>query len=108
MNFLLKFFGPLEQTEDNGKILENALFRQFLENYNFEEIKFWRTAQKQEVDFVIKGSKAFEVKANPEKFKKSKYKAFFQNYPKIEFFIASFDCEKEKIDGMPVVEIWRE
>ncbi|MDP2909852.1 MAG: ATP-binding protein [bacterium] len=107
-NFLFKNFKPLEQREDNGQILENALFRQFLENYDFEEIKFWRTAQKQEVDFVIKGSRAFEVKANPEKFKKNKYKAFFGNYPQIEFFIASFDCQKEKIDGIPIVEIWRE
>lgn len=107
-NFLFKNFKPLEQREDSGQILENALFRQFLENYDFEEIKFWRTAQKQEVDFVVKGSRAFEVKVNPEKFKKSKYKSFFENYPEIEFFIASFDCQKEKMDGIPIVEIWKE
>jgi len=106
-NFLLRNLKPFEQREDRGQILENALFRQLLESYNFEEIKFWRTTQKQEVDFIIGENKALEVKISPERFKKSKYKAFFQNYPEIKFFIASFDCSKEKIDGIPIVEIWK-
>jgi len=106
-NFLLKNLKPFVQREDKGQILENALFRQFLEILDFEEIKFWKTVQKQEVDFVIKENKAFEVKVNPERFKKSKYNAFFRNYPKIKFFIASFDCLEKKVKNIPVIEIWK-
>jgi hypothetical protein len=106
-NFLLKDLKPLEERSDKGQILENALFKELLKNYGFEEIKFWRTTQKQEVDFVVREEKAFEVKATPERFKKNKYKAFYESYPKIKFSIVSFDSSRQKIGDIPVIEVWK-
>lgn len=106
-NFLLRNFKPFEQREDKGQILENALFRELLKSYDIEEIKFWRTSQGQEVDFVVQEKVAYEVKTVPERFKKSKYKLFFENYPKIKFSLVSLDYPKDSIGEIPVVETWK-
>ena len=106
-NCLLKNLKPFEEREDKGQLLENALFKEFLKSYDFEEIKFWRTTQKQEIDFIIKEEAAYEAKVNPERFRKSKCKSFFENYPNIKFSLVSFDYPKEKIEKISVVEVWK-
>jgi len=106
-NFLLKNFRPFEEREDKGETLENSLFREFLNKYDFDEIKFWRTVQKQEIDFVIKEKFAYEVKANPERFRKRKLELFFKNYPEMKFSLVSFDCSKKETGGFPIIEVWK-
>lgn len=105
-NFLLRNFKLYYDREDRGELLKNALFRQLIEKYDFEDIKFWRTIQKNEIDFIIEDGKSYEVKTNPEKFKKRNYKRFFDTYPEIEFSIVSFDVQKRKINSFPVLEVW--
>jgi len=105
-NFLLRNFKLYYDREDRGELLENALFRQLIEKYDFEDTKFWRTIQKNEIDFIIEDGKSYEVKTNPEKFKKRNYKQFFDTYPEIEFSIVSFDVQKRKINSFPVLEVW--
>ena len=105
-NFLLRNFKLYYDREDRGELLENALFRQLIEKYDFEDTKFWRTIQKNEIDFIIEDGKSYEVKTNPEKFKKRNYKRFFDTYPEIEFSIVSFDVQKRKINSFPVLEVW--
>ena len=106
-NFLVKNFKPFNEREDKGPLLENTLFRQLIEKYDFEEIKFWRTIQKNEVDFVIDEKIAFEVKVQPKKFKESKYKIFLENYPKMKFSIVSFDVRERFVSSHPVFEIYQ-
>ncbi len=105
-NFFLRNFRFYQQREDKGQLLENILFRQLLEKHHFEDIKFWRTIQKNEVDFVVNEELALEVKVQPKKFKKKNYKVFFENYPDIKFSLASFDVPIKKIGSWPVFEIW--
>lgn len=105
-NFFLKNFRLYQEREDGGALLENALFRQLLEKYRFDDIKFWRTIQKNEVDFVVEEKTAFEVKVQPKMFKKKNYKAFFENYPEIKFSLVSFNVQEKKIGPYPVYEIW--
>lgn len=105
-NFFLRNFRFYQEREDKGQLLENILFRQLLEKYYFEDIKFWRTVQKNEVDFVVEEKFAFEAKVQPERFKKRNYKIFFENYPKIKFFLVSSDIRVKKIDSYQVLEIW--
>ncbi len=106
-NFLLNNFKPFRDREDKGELLENALFRELYKKYDFSEIKFWRTVQKQEVDFVVDGNKAYEVKASPSQFKKSKYRSFFEVYPDIDFSIVSFDASINKKGGLPIIDVWK-
>jgi len=105
-NFFLKDFRSYEARADKGPLLENASFRQFLENYDFEEIKFWRTTSGREVDFVIGEKKAFEVKAQMEKFAKKKYQSFLENYPQKELAVVSLGSKETSIASCKVFEVW--
>ena len=106
-NFFLKNFKLFQEREDKGPLLENALFRQLIEKYNFDEIRFWRTIQKQELDFIIDEKMAFEVKVQPDKFKKKNYKVFLENYPQIKFSIVSFDTKEKLVASHQVFEIYQ-
>jgi hypothetical protein len=106
-NFLLKNLDLFDLRKDKGQILENALYRELLEKYDFSEIKFWRTIQKHEVDFVVNEEVAYEVKINSEKFNKNKYKRFIDTYPEIKFCIATINKTKEKINNISIVDIWQ-
>lgn len=106
-NFLLRDFKAFNERQDNGQILENALYNELLKNYSPEEIKFWRTSQKQEMDFVVKEKNAYEVKVNPKSFKKSSYRAFFQSYPQIQFTLVSLDYQPLKESKVLISEVWQ-
>lgn len=106
-NFLLKDFKPFASRQDNGQILENVMYKELLKNYEPEDIKFWRTIQKQEIDFVAGGKFAYEVKVNPKSFKQGNYKTFAASYPQIKFFIVSFDSQDEAIANIPIIEPWQ-
>lgn len=106
-NFLLKNLDQFDLREDKGQILENVLYRELLEKYNFSEIKFWRTIQKHEVDFIIREEIAYEVKVNSGKFNKNRYKKFIETYPEIEFNVVTIDKSKEKISNIPIIDIWQ-
>ena len=83
-NAFLNRFGEVNDRSDKGELLENFYFLQFRQNYSIDQIKFWRTADKQEVDFIIEESfgegQAFELKWNKATFKPSKYKKFREHY----------------------------
>jgi uncharacterized protein len=64
------------QDSDKRVLLENQTFQQLLKHYKEEDIKYWRTTEQNEVDFVLKDKKALEVKFKQEEFKESKFKLF--------------------------------
>lgn len=84
-NILINYFAPIEQRADKGALLENYVFRKLLEKHEADQVKFWRTADGNEVDFVIETSfqKGFavEVKFQENEAKLSKYKIFTTEYP---------------------------
>ena len=84
-NILINYFSPIEQRADKGMILENFCFRVLMENYEQDQIKYWRTSDGNEVDFIVetqynKGI-AIEVKFNEQEARQSKFKKFIENYP---------------------------
>ena len=84
-NILINYFAPIEQRADKGMILENFCFRVLMENYEQDQIKYWRTSDGNEVDFIVetqynKGI-AIEVKFNEQEARQSKFKKFIENYP---------------------------
>ena len=84
-NVLINYFSTLEQRADKGMVLENLSFRLLSERFDQDQIKYWRTADGNEVDFVVETSylKGFsvEVKFNEQDVKPNKYNKFTQNYP---------------------------
>ncbi|MDR0940857.1 MAG: ATP-binding protein, partial [Bacteroidales bacterium] len=52
-NSLLNNFQPITERMDKGMVWENAVFSLLCEKYSCDEIYFWRTADNNEVDFVL-------------------------------------------------------
>jgi Predicted ATPase (AAA+ superfamily) len=89
-NFLVNNFQPFLMRDDQGALLENYFFHLFLEEKYPDEIKFWRTTEGQEVDFIMDNT-AYEVKVNKKILKPSKYQLFQKKYPQIKLKIVGLE-----------------
>jgi hypothetical protein len=108
-NFFKNDFRFLKDRDDLGQLLENAVFRQLKEKYNIEEIKYWRTIQQKEIDFIVGENLAFEVKTQIKKVKTKDYQQFLDFYPqiKLSFVFLSFNQSKpQKINSFPILSPW--
>jgi predicted AAA+ superfamily ATPase len=94
-NVLLNQFENPENRSDKGALLENLVYLFLREKEGIENIRYWRTADGNEVDFVIETSYqkgyAIEVKWSDEKTSISKYSKFIDAYPS---FPLKFRCIK--------------
>ena len=81
-NSILKNFQGFNDRMDMGGYLENIFLTEMC-RCPIEDIKFWRTQDKNEVDFVVNEQIAFEAKATLQSFKKSKYRMFCKTHPEI-------------------------
>lgn len=106
-NFLKANFALYHTRDDKGQLLENAFFRQLLEKYDLERIRFWRTIQKKEVDFVVNENLAFEVKTQLKEVKMKDYHVFLENYPAIKLSFVFFDSGEKGISTHSVLEVWQ-
>lgn len=64
-NFALRNFSELVFRPDKGSLFENSIFSELFKNLDIiEQLYFWRTISKTEVDFVLVGDQnwSFEVK----------------------------------------------
>jgi len=106
-NALLNRFSKFEEREDTGALLENYVYQRLIQIYPQEDIKFWRTADGNEVDFVVssdyKNGKAFEVKSSSIDFKPAKYKKFSENYPNINLSLISYNRRNNNINNISVI-----
>ena len=88
-NALLNSFSLWGDRLDKGELLENSVFVELTKN-SMEDIKFWRTQDKQEIDFIVNEKYAFEVKLNKSSFKAAKYKTFKNKYPDIDLKLVTY------------------
>jgi len=97
-NSFLNDFRSIDSRQDKGELLENYLFTALRNTHDLDEINFWRTADGNEVDFIIQNDdsskSAFECKWRFQKSGASKYKKFAINYPEISLKIVCFDFEE--------------
>lgn len=87
-NCLLNNFQPLVTRLDKGELWENMNYKLLAEKYDFDDIRFWRTSDGNEVDFImpeIEKPLAIEVKFNKSLIKDSKYQKFKDAYSEIDF-----------------------
>lgn len=90
-NYFMGNFDPIQKRADKGAAAENIFFRELLKIVgNADKIKFWRTQDGREVDFVL-GKEAWEVKFNSRNYKLKKYESFKIQYPNINFKIVSLE-----------------
>lgn len=95
-NYLVNDFRDFTQRADAGVFLEALVFRRLMERIEPDNIHFWRTADKHEVDFVLSDSWALEAKSSPASFRPSKYAPFRDNYNHIPLDLVGYDCLEEK------------
>ncbi|MAG44670.1 hypothetical protein CL633_02170 [bacterium] len=84
-NTIVKSLNVLEQRADKGAIVENVIFNELIKNKKpDQEIKFWRTQAKQEVDFILESLEVMPIEVKYQSFKKVKIplgiKSFIKNY----------------------------
>ncbi|MFC1849590.1 ATP-binding protein [candidate division CSSED10-310 bacterium] len=94
-NHFVTNFIPIGLRQDQGALLENYFFIVLKEAFHEDEIRFWRTQKKQEVDFIIEPHspfcRAFEVKFTRDQFNAKKYRYFKQKYPHIPLTLVTLD-----------------
>ena len=104
-NFFKNDFRPLLERDDKGQLLENAVFRQLADNYDIGEIRFWRTIDQKEVDFVINEQLALEVKWQLKNLPINSYQFFVKSYPGMNFKIATLDNQSGGSD-FSIIKPW--
>lgn len=105
-NALLNNFNQLNNRTDKGELLENYVYNRLRALYGQNNLNFWRTADGNEVDFVVQQPEnkglAYEVKYNDAQFKPNKYKKFTQAYPN---FI--FGCISKEVGNVATKDVIR-
>lgn len=89
-NTIMKNFHEIESRTGKGSSLENAFFISLFHHHNKRDIRFWRTKDKNEVDFIVDEKMAFEIKFNRNNFRESGYREFRRMYPEIPLRCISF------------------
>lgn len=88
-NAVLRNFELPSQRRDIGQLYENYVFRHLYDSCKGSEIQYWRTQAGNEVDFLIDGKQAYEVKWNTSHINEGKLKQFKELYPDIKLnFVA--------------------
>ena len=90
-NCLLNNFQQIPDRMDKGELWETSYFRALADKYGWDAIYYWRTADGNEVDFVlpeIESPFAIEAKYDEALIKPTKYKKFTEAYPAIPLHFA--------------------
>ncbi len=98
-NMALNRFFDFKTREDQGALLENYVYNRLSVLYDTDTIKFWRTTDNKEIDFVITTSfgkgLAYEAKLNCKSVKKASQKNFVSNYPNYPLDTISYNIDNE-------------
>jgi predicted AAA+ superfamily ATPase len=87
-NSLLNNFTPVNQRLDKGELWEQAVFKLLADRFGTDGIRFWRTADGKEIDFVLPDQNpplAIEAKFDERMAKIKKYQLFQDTYPNFKF-----------------------
>lgn len=99
-NYLCNSFDKVEQRADKGALIENYAYTRLRNLHGLDALRFWRTADGNEVDFIVEENlnkgKAYEVKFTESQFKASKYKKFMETYPEFTFKPLVYEKETAK------------
>lgn len=72
-NYVTRNFNSLQHRGDTGSLFENAVFGELYKNLGvLDELHFWRTKSKAEVDFIIRGEELLPIEVKYQSYKKPK------------------------------------
>jgi len=94
-NIALNRLYDFRDREDQGMLIENYVFNRLQTLYDKENIKFWRTTDNKEIDFIItssdKNNYAYEVKLRCNNIKLTSVTKFKESYPSYSFEVISYE-----------------
>jgi predicted AAA+ superfamily ATPase len=96
-NSLIDDFRDIHERLDKGHYFENIVWRELILKNGIDEVKYRRTAQDNEVDFIVNEKIAYEAKFSEHLITESKYTLFKEKYPNIPLEFITFDTVLEKI-----------
>lgn len=93
-----------------GFALEASVYSNLRKNIPAEQIYFWRTAKKDEIDFIVKKGNtllAYEVKINARNKDRLVLNKFKKYYPKAKTYLVGLDfIDKEKHESLNFIYPW--
>ena len=100
-NCIMNLFSQVNQRPDKGALLENYAFTRLRALYGTDSLHFWRTADGNEIDFIITETEsigeAIEIKFDEEKFNPLKYSKFTEGYPGYSLGHRAFQSNDNRI-----------
>jgi predicted AAA+ superfamily ATPase len=102
-NALLNRFFPFDLREDKGPLLENYVFRRLAEKHDVDDIRFWRTTDNKEIDFIVNagdGRLAYEVKFSCRQKKNNASRIFLEHYPRFSYQTISYDFNENCLQAL--------
>lgn len=91
-NSMINNFTAINQRLDKGELWEQTVFRMLADRFGLDSIRFWRTSDGNEIDFILPHEnppKAIEAKFDERMAKIKKYQLFQNTYPKFNFQFAT-------------------
>ncbi|MGR3219186.1 MAG: DUF4143 domain-containing protein [Candidatus Anammoxibacter sp.] len=88
-NSILRIFELIDRRIDSGQALENLFFNELVKA-GIDDIRYWRTKDRAEIDFIVKEESAFEIKMQIIKRKKRQFRAFTEKYPDINISFVTY------------------
>lgn len=96
-NIALNRFYDFKNREDQGQLIENYVFKRLTNIHDKDTIKYWRTTDNKEIDFVVSTSfnegLAYEVKMKCPNSRMVSEKKFTENYPGYQFNVISYSID---------------
>lgn len=92
-----------------GSMFETSIFSELLKKYKKENIYFWRTQDKKEIDFIIKDKQSvipIEAKINNIHFSKTSMNYFVNNYKTPDNYCISLTGNNEKTSNVKFIKPW--
>lgn len=88
------------QKEIIGNVFETSIFSELVKKYGQDNIYYWRTKDKKEIDFIVKDKNKIlpvEVKMNFHRTKLVALNYFIENYQLDKYFVIGFDGYENKL-----------
>jgi uncharacterized protein len=100
-NAMLNRFTNFDDREDKGALLENYVFRRLAEIHEPKNVRYWRTTDNKEIDFIIsfdfRSGWAYEVKMDCKIRKRGGILTFRELYPDFKFEMLTYEfCDDTK------------
>jgi len=96
-NIIINQFSGIMQRTDRGVLIENYAYIRLRQLSDPDIIRYWRTADGNEVDFIVPESPgngfAIEVKFDQSEFKLSRYKKFTTLYPGFDLTCRAYQSD---------------